>query len=239
MKYTSITRNNKRRRSRDFKRQLKKLNIASLMSDSEDDPDYDPDNEEGKDELEDLLFGEHGVWAEENHIYFRTEVNSGSVEKLIKLIDQKNRDLRDIRSDPCLKRVDPKPIYLHITSYGGGVFSGLRAMDAIIRSNIPVHTIVDGQAATLMSIVGERRYITPNSYILIHQLSSESGGKFWEMKDEYKNNKELMERFYKIYDTYTYMSIEEIKEQLTHDNWWSAETCLEKGLVDELYESNL
>ena len=63
-------------------------------------------------------------------------------------------------------------------------------LDLIKNLNNPVHTYVDGfaaSAATLLSLSGEKRFMTKNSLMLIHQLSSGFMGKFTEIKDENDN----------------------------------------------------
>lgn len=203
---------------------------------SEDDSEFDSDFD---DEVEDFWFGESSnVYAKENRIYFRCNVSNSSVDKLVGLIDDKNKKLQDLRRNSMIQNVEPKPLYLHITSYGGDLLACFRAIDAIKRSEIPIYTVVDGHAAsagTLMSVVGKKRFMTPNSYMLIHQLSAGTRGKFWEIKDDFKNFEQWMDTIYNVYLNSTKMSLDELKENLSHDSWWTVEQCVEKGLVDEVY----
>ena len=132
---------------------------------------------------------------------------------------------------------DPPPIKLHINSYGGSVFAGLSAVDYIQGSKIPVHSIIDGcaaSAATLMSVVAERRFMHRNACMLIHQLSGVMWGKFQEMQDDIQNSEMLMEKIKNIYRQYTKVPKKELDKILKHDIWWEAEKCLEYGLVDEI-----
>jgi len=183
------------------------------------------------------------VFTKENRIYFKAKVSQTSVEKLITIINEKNKNFKDlIYNNRIIAEARPNPIYLHITSYGGCLFSGFRAVDAIVRSEIPIYTVVDGHAAsaaTLMSVVGKRRFMTPNSYLLIHQLSSGAWGTYWNIKDEYKNCKSMMDKIYKIYEEHTNMDKTEVKKQLCHDSWWDTEKCLNKEIIDEVYEEAL
>jgi ATP-dependent protease ClpP protease subunit len=175
----------------------------------------------------------------DNTIYFRSKVSAESVATLIHIIEKKNKDFEELQNNPLVKSIKPEPLYLHITSYGGCLFSGFRAVDAIQRSVIPIYTVIDGpaaSAATLMSAVGVKRYMTPNSYMLIHQLSSGVIGKFWEMKDEFHNCKLLMDNIYKIYVEKSKLNRAELEDQLSHDSWWDANKCMEVGLVDGILE---
>lgn len=176
--------------------------------------------------------------GDDNRIYFRGNVTEEKIEKLIEIINKKNKKIADYKKDLLVQDVIPKPIYLHITSYGGDLLAAFRAIDAIQRSKIPIYTVVDGHAAsaaTLMSIVGKRRYMTPNSYMLIHQLSSGVIGKFWELKDDFENCETLMNDIYNLYVKYSKMNLEELKKYLSHDKWWKVDIALERGLIDEIY----
>ena len=135
--------------------------------------------------------------------------------------------------------VDPTqiPLRLYINSYGGSVFAGFSSVDYILNSKVPIHTIIDGcaaSAATIMSVVGSHRQINKHAFMLIHQLSSSSWGKFEELKDDMKNNEMLMKRIKDIYTQHTRIPKRKLTEILKHDIWWDAETCLKYGLVDEI-----
>ena len=48
-------------------------------------------------------------------------------------------------------------------------------------------------------MAGKKRFITPHSYMLIHQLSSSLWGKFNEIEDEFENLQNLMKLIKNIY----------------------------------------
>jgi ATP-dependent protease ClpP protease subunit len=178
------------------------------------------------------------VYSVDNHIFFNTDVSVESVDKLTHIINKKNKEFSDLKLNVLVESIKPVPLHLHITSYGGGLLAGFKAADAIERSKIPIHTIVDGYAASagsLMAIVGKKRYITKRSYILIHQLSGGSWGKFNEIEDSYNNKKLFMDSIVDMYVSHTNMTREMVVTQLAHDNWWNLQKCLEVGLVDEIY----
>jgi len=110
-------------------------------------------------------------------------------------------------------------------------------MDTILRTKVPVHTYVDGfaaSAATFLSVVGEKRFMSRNSYMLIHQLSSQLWGKYSEIEDEKKNLDLMMETIKNVYREYTRVPMDKIDEILKHDLLWDAKQCLEYGLIDEI-----
>lgn len=170
-----------------------------------------------------------------NHVYFHTEVTKESMCELIGLIHEAEEECYLMAFK---MNIPPIPIYLHINSYGGSVFAAFGTIDVITSRRVPVYTIVEGataSAGTLLSIVGKKRYIRPTSYMLIHQLSSECGGKMNEIDDEYKNLQEIMVKIKELYKKYTNIPNKELNEILKHDLWLNADKCLKYGLVDELW----
>jgi len=169
-----------------------------------------------------------------NRIYFYSGVTRPKILQLNKGIFNLNVSMLS-KTGPL--EYEPPPIKLHINSYGGSVFAGLSAVDYIKNSKIPVHTIIDGcaaSAATLMSCVAERRYMHKNACMLVHQLSGVMWGKFQEMQDDMENSEMLMKKIKDIYKEHTKIPKREMDNILKHDLWWEAEKCLEYGLVDEL-----
>lgn len=169
-----------------------------------------------------------------NRIYFYSGVTRPKVLQLNKGLFNLNVNMIS-KTTPL--EYDPPPIKLHINSYGGSVFAGLAAVDYIKNSRVPVHSVIDGcaaSAATLMSCVAERRYMHKNACMLVHQLSGMMWGKFQEMEDDFENSKMLMEKIKSIYNEHTKIPKREMDKILKHDLWWEAEKCLEFGLVDEL-----
>ena len=180
------------------------------------------------------------VYSHDNHIYFYSNVNKETVYKLNDLIIKINQKYNDVKNKNPSLIITPKPIYLHINSYGGGVFAAFTAIDFIKNSEIPVHTIIEGasaSAATLISVVGEKRYMCRNASMLIHQLSSWTQGKMNELEDEFKNLEEMMEHIKKIYVDHTKLKKGELTKLLKHDRWWDFNKCKKHGLFDEEWKS--
>ena len=173
------------------------------------------------------------ITCEENHIYFHAEVDRGSVFEMIEHL--RKCELKNIVNAHKLC-VDEIPIYLHINSFGGSVFDAMTAIDAIQSCKVPVYTIIEGSTAsagTLISIVGVKRFMRPNAYMLIHQLSSGFWGKMSEMTDEFENNTLLMNKIKNLYKDYASIPRKDLAEILKHDLWWDFEKCKKYGLVDE------
>ena len=170
----------------------------------------------------------------QNRIYFYSGVTRPKILQLNKGIFNLNINMLS-KTGPL--EYEPPPIILHINSYGGSVFAGLAAVDYVRNSKIPVHTVIDGcaaSAATLMSCVGSHRQMHRNACMLIHQLSGAMWGKFQEMQDDMQNSEMLMEKIKNIYKEYTKIPKKELDNLLKHDIWWEAEKCLQYGLIDEI-----
>ena len=174
------------------------------------------------------------IAVHDNKIYFYAGVNRESAAEVNKKIDElqgKNLNIAHTLD------IDYPPINIFINSGGGGVTSGLSIMDTILRCKVPVHTYVDGfcaSAATFISVVGTKRYMSKNSYMLIHQLSSQLWGKYSEIEDEKKNLDLMMTTIKNIYRDYTKVPTKKLDEMLKHDLMWDAKTCLGYGMIDEI-----
>jgi len=196
-------------------------------------------NEESDDDDDETMEGggsEPKITRDRNHIYFHSEVDRGAIFDLIGLIRKAELENIIMAHQLC---TDPIPIYLHISSYGGSVFDALTAIDVIQACKVPVHTIIEGataSAGTLMSVVGTKRFMRPNAYMLIHQLSSGFWGKMCEIEDDFENNKAIMEKIKTIYRTHATIPKKELAEVLKHDLWWDVSKCMKNGLIDELWE---
>jgi ATP-dependent Clp endopeptidase proteolytic subunit ClpP len=192
----------------------------------------------------------------QNEIHFNGDINNKNMSQLIgKLIDLESDCLKKCRN---LKRkfknlekddedeknysfkLTPKPIKLYITSNGGSVHQVFSAIDTIKSLKIPVDTYVKGFAAsagTLLSLAGSKKYITENSYMLIHEVRSGMWGKFTDLKEEYENVSLLHDHIINYYVKNTKLTKEELIEQLKKDSYWAPEKCLETGLVDEIIKN--
>jgi len=175
------------------------------------------------------------VECELNSIYFYSSVTQQDNFTLNKYLAKLNRDLPILQHK--YKMESPVPIHLRINSYGGSVFAAFSTLDYMNQTKVPIYTYIDGCAAsagTIMSVCGDKRFIGENSYMLVHQLSSQHWGKFQELQDDMKNSESLMKRIKEIYEVKTKIPKTKMDEILKHDLWWDAKTCLRYGLVDEI-----
>jgi len=170
-----------------------------------------------------------------NEIYFYSNVDLESIYNL-------NRSLSDLEKHMLITQINlglthPPHVKLFINSDGGEIFSAFTTVDRIKSSKVPVHTYVEGiaaSAATLISVCGKRRYIGKTGVMLVHQLRSWCGGTHENFKDEAKNLEMLSDKIQKIYLEHTKFTKADLDEILKHDIYLSAEECVKYGLVDKI-----
>ena len=186
-----------------------------------------------KKNLQDKTAEKH-IAVHENKIYYYAGVNRDSAVEL-------NKKLGELESKSLTLGnnldIEPPTLKILINSGGGSVTAGISSMDTILRCKVPVYTYVDGfcaSAATFLSVVGSHRFMSRNSYMLIHQLSSSLWGKYSEIEDEKKNLDLMMETIKNVYREYTQVPMNKIDEILKHDLLWDAKTCLKYRLIDEI-----
>lgn len=178
----------------------------------------------------------------DNHIYFYCDVNKKNILELNKAIFTLNKTLISFKKTSQLEYdvdVNNLVIYLHINSFGGYVTDAFSGVDAIISSQIPIYSIIEGyvaSAATFLSIVCNKRYITKHSSVLIHQLSGGCWGTYEQMTDDIKNSKYLHKKIKGLYIEYSKgkMKKDKLDELLKRDLMLNYKKCKKMGIVDEL-----
>jgi ATP-dependent protease ClpP protease subunit len=177
---------------------------------------------------------EKHITVQDNKIYYYSNVNRNSCSELNKKIGELEGKYLGTASS---LGIEPPTIKLMINSGGGSVVSGIASMDTILRTQVPIHTYVDGfaaSAATFLSVVGDYRFMSRNSYMLIHQLSTTFWGTYSNFEDEKQNLDLMMKTIKNVYRQYTKVPTKKIGEILKHDLLWDAKTCKDYGLVDEI-----
>tara|TARA_B100000902_G_scaffold398438_2_gene465191 strand:- start:1735 stop:2406 length:672 start_codon:yes stop_codon:yes gene_type:complete len=186
----------------------------------------------------------HGENVEviDNHIYFYCDVNTKNILDLNKAIFRLNKKLTSFKNSTSIEYgidINNLVIYLHINSLGGYVTDAFSGVDAIISSEIPIYSIIEGyaaSAATFLSVVCSKRFITKHSSVLIHQLSGGYWGTYQQMTDDMKNCTYLQKNIKQLYmeNTRGKMKKEKLNDLLKKDLMLSFKKCRKMGLVDEL-----
>jgi ATP-dependent Clp protease, protease subunit len=172
-----------------------------------------------------------------NHVYFYAHVDSDRCLDLLTRIRELDTELRAEQISRGLEDAPMTPIWLHIHSYGGDLFSGFSTSDQLKRIKSPVYAVVEGiaaSAATLIAMSATKRYILPNSFMMIHQLSALMWGTHEQFKDEMELQKKAMDKLIAFYAQRSKLNETELRDLLKRDFWLDAEAAVENGFVDEI-----
>lgn len=176
----------------------------------------------------------NAVEVKDSSIYFYGPVTSDSCYSLQVALRDLDKEMQQFAM--TYKTIEPS-IELHIQSYGGDLLSAFYVGDYIKNLITPVDTFVDSfaaSAATVWSVQGRNRYMSENSFILIHQLSTQIAGKVTELSAEMDNINTFMGQLKNVYLENTLMSQETIDSLLAKDLWLNSSQALRYGLVDAI-----
>lgn len=161
-------------------------------------------------------------------VFFYCEVSEESVAELCTAV----KKLETLQLGLGVERPG---VTVHILSNGGELYSGLTCMDYFASlDRTYVTTIAEGvcaSAATFIFLGGDRRIVSPNAYILIHQIGIGFWGKFEELKDEMKQCQQLMDHVKGIYMERTLLTEKKLRKLFKHDIYLSYKKCIKYGLT--------
>jgi ATP-dependent protease ClpP protease subunit len=204
-----------------------KNKLNKYINNNNDDEDYDFLNNTNDSDY---------IYTKYNHIYFNNNITKDTAFELTKVL----RNVENLINITSITNKTKKvPIYLHITTDGGLIYSALSIIDCIKLLSVDVYTIVDGfvaSAGTLIVLAGKKRFMCENAYMLIHELRGGIWGKMTEIEEEYINLKKIMKHLINIYIENTNLTKSELKEILKKDLIWNINECITNGLIHEQYK---
>ena len=128
-------------------------------------------------------------------------------------------------------------ISLYINSPGGDVSAGWAIMDTMQYIKPKVSTIGMGLVASMGSVLlaaGEKgkRFVLPNTQIMIHQPSSGTEGKVTDMEIYLKEVQYTKKALIQQMMQFTGRKEKEVFDAMERDNWMQAEDAKKFGLID-------
>ena len=135
---------------------------------------------------------------------------------------------------------DPKKdIKLYINSPGGSVYDGLAIIDTMNYIEPDVQTIGIGLQASMGAMLLSagakgKRYVLPNSRIMIHQPSSGTQGKITDQEIALKEGIYFKQKLAEMLAKNTGKDVKQVIKDMDRDNWMSAEEAKTYGLIDEV-----
>ncbi len=139
-----------------------------------------------------------------------------------------------------LESQDPKKeIKLYVNSPGGSVTAGLAIYDTMQFVKCDVSTICVGMAASMGAVLlaaGKkgRRFVLPNSEVMLHQVMGGAEGQAVEIEISARHIIKVKDRLNKILAKHAGQSLKQIEKDTDRDFFMSAEEAKAYGLVDEI-----
>ncbi len=135
---------------------------------------------------------------------------------------------------------DPKKdIQLYINSPGGVVTSGLAIYDTMQYVKADVSTICIGIAASMGAVLlvagaAGKRFILPNSEVLLHQVMGGAEGQAVDIDIAARQILKVKDRLNHILAKHTGQDIKQLEKDTDRDFFMSAEEAKQYGVVDKI-----
>ncbi|WP_099159917.1 ATP-dependent Clp endopeptidase proteolytic subunit ClpP [Virgibacillus ndiopensis] len=141
-----------------------------------------------------------------------------------------------------LEAEDPdKDVSIYINSPGGSITAGMAIYDTMQLIKPDVSTICTGMAASMGAFLltaGEigKRYVLPNSEVMIHQPLGGTQGQATDIEIHTRRILEMREKINEILAERSGQPLEVIQRDTERDNFMTASRAVEYGLVDKVLE---
>lgn len=138
-----------------------------------------------------------------------------------------------------LDSINHNDISIYINSPGGSITSGMAIYDTMNYIKSDVSTICIGMSASMAAFLlscGKKgkRYILPNSEVMIHQPLGGASGQATEIKIAAERILRLKDKLNKILASNTGKELNVIENDTERDHFMTADEAVEYGIVDEI-----
>ena len=160
-------------------------------------------------------------------IFLGTDVNSHTANIIV-------AELLFLQADDA-----KKDIFFYINSPGGSVYDAMAIYDTMQYVTNDIQTVGIGMQASaaaflLSSGTKGKRFLLPESTVMVHQPSSGTRGKVTDMEIDLKESLRVKQRLNEIMAANTGQKVEKIKDDMERDYWMTAAEALKYGLVDKV-----
>jgi len=136
-----------------------------------------------------------------------------------------------------------KDISIYINSPGGSITAGMAIYDTMQFIKADVSTICTGMAASMGAFLLSagtkgKRYALPNSEVMIHQPLGGTQGQASDIEIHAKRIIRMREKLNEILAERTGQPLDVIEADTDRDNFMSAQSAVEYGLIDKVLERN-
>ena len=135
-----------------------------------------------------------------------------------------------------------KDIYFYINSPGGSVYDGMAIYDTMQYVTNDIQTVGIGSQMSMGSFLLSsgtkgKRFLLPNSTVMIHQPSSGTRGKITDQENDLKEGLRLKKLMEEIMAKNTGQTIEQIHKDWERDRYLDAKEAKAYGIVDDIISS--
>lgn len=132
-----------------------------------------------------------------------------------------------------------KDINFYINSPGGSVYDALAIYDTMQYLKSDIQTVgigIQASAAAFLLSSGTKgkRYLLPNSAVMVHQPSSGTRGRVSDQEIDLKESLRVKRLLEEIMTKNTGQKASKIQKDLDRDFWMTAEEAKKYGLVDDV-----
>ena len=140
-----------------------------------------------------------------------------------------------------LDSLNNEDISIYINSPGGSITSGMAIYDTMNFVKSDVSTICIGMSASMAAFIltcgtKGKRYILPNSEVMIHQPLGGTQGQATDIKIATDRIIKLKHRINSILAKQTGQSLKKITNDTERDNFMNSNEALSYGLVDKIID---
>ena len=134
-------------------------------------------------------------------------------------------------------------VHFYINSPGGSISAGLAVYDTMQFIRCPVATYCVGEAASMAAVLlaggmAGKRYLLPNSRVLLHQpmISGVLHGAATDLEIEAQEILRLRARLYDILATHTGQTAQKIEKDCDRNLWLDSQEAIQYGLADRILQ---
>ncbi|MEE9322089.1 MAG: ATP-dependent Clp endopeptidase proteolytic subunit ClpP [Granulosicoccus sp.] len=135
-----------------------------------------------------------------------------------------------------------KDISIYINSPGGSVTAGMAIYDTMQFIKPDVSTLCIGQAASMGAFLlaagqAGKRFVLPNSRVMIHQPSAGFQGQATDIDIHAREILATKDRMNRLMAEHCGQTVEKVKNDTERDRFLNAEEAVDYGLVDRIVHS--
>ena len=143
-----------------------------------------------------------------------------------------------------LDSINNEDISVYINSPGGSVTDGMAIYDTMNYISSDVSTIGLGMCASMGAFLlssgkKKKRFLLPNSEVMIHQPLGGAEGQATEIKIAAEHILKTKDKLNKILSINTGKDLSIIEKDTDRDNFMSSNEALDYGIVDEIIENRI